>query len=79
MKACTACGKVKGAGSFYTNKARPDGLTTRCRKCLHESYERKRIHAGKVPGKPKQVTTRQRQWAFRGLFMGRKQHGQPLV
>lgn len=32
-KQCTGCHKVKPFSEFYSNKKRPDGVTTRCRKC----------------------------------------------
>jgi hypothetical protein len=51
-KICIYCKKRKNPNSFPKHKLRPDGLDTRCKKCLrHQSKVRARLHK-KAPPKP---------------------------
>lgn len=43
-KACSQCGDVKSARSFYSNKRMKDGLHRECKAC-HLAYIRKRARA----------------------------------
>ena len=42
QKSCSSCGQSKFATDFYKNKAKPDGLESRCKKCVLEAKKRKR-------------------------------------
>lgn len=50
MKACTKCGTTKELTEFYSNKARPDGVTTYCKSCCKE---KQRAYRQTVEGKAK--------------------------
>lgn len=44
-KLCTGCGQIKDASEFYGNKAKADGLQSRCKICSRaasDSYDRSR-------------------------------------
>lgn len=43
MKTCTNCKAEKKESEFQTRRASPDGLTSRCRKCLSE-YDKRRAN-----------------------------------